>query len=444
MRDYLFGLAWFFMLPISFYSAHLGVILWIWVALLSPNDLLYGALGGIPFNKLVTASTVLAIVLSTEKKQFYVDGLLRLIAAYAVIVTLSYIFESYPGPWSETQYDKFWKELILLTMITGLLWSRHRLHQAALAVSIAYGFFMVKEALIFLLTAGGHPVGGTPSTGDNNGLALAVLMTIPLLLFCARYSAVPWVKLAIQATAGLGGVTVIASYSRGGFIGLIVLAFMLLKNSRYKVRTFAALGVFAVLMWLLVPTQYVTRMDTINTAAEDDSFVVRLVAWKINFLMALDHPLLGGGLYASLSWNNWLNYIFRSADFLFPTPVLGRSFVAHSIYFQVLGDTGFTGLFLFIAILATALMMAARTRRLASKDPSLVWAADLARALQISLVVYCVSGAALSLVYFELLFIILALTSRTHRTVVMAIGAVKAPALARAPQGFAPAYRRVV
>ncbi|GAC1484772.1 MAG: putative O-glycosylation ligase, exosortase A system-associated [Acetobacteraceae bacterium] len=432
------------MLPISFYSAHLGVILWIWVALLSPNDLLYGILGGVPFNKLVTASTVLAIVMSREKKQFYMDGLLTLVAVYAAVVTLSYIFESYPGAWSDLQYDKFWKEMILLAMITGLIWSQHRLHHAALAVSLAFGFFMVKEALIFLLTAGGHPIAGTPSTGDNNGLALAVLMTIPLLLFCARYSAVTWVKLAMQATAGLGGVTVIASYSRGGFIGLIVLAFMLLKNSKYKARTFAALGVFAFLMWLLVPTQYVARMDTINTAAEDDSFVVRLVAWKVNFLMALDHPFLGSGLYASLSWQNWSNYVVRSTDFLFPTPILGRSFVAHSIYFQVLGDTGFTGLFLFIAILVTALMMAAKTRRLAGKDPNLAWAADLARALQVSIVVYCISGAALSLVYFELLFVLLAMISRTHRTVQLAVGAVKTPARASVPQGFEPAYRRAV
>jgi hypothetical protein len=89
---------------------------------------------------------------------------------------------------------------------------------------------------------------------------------------------------------------------------------------------------------------------------------------------------------------------------------------------------------------ATALYKTMRTRKLARQDPSLVWAADLARATQTSIVVYLVAGAALSLVYFELIYIILAVVSRNHRTVVEALAA-RVPARARRPAGLAPAYR---
>src|SRR6185312_3180735 len=122
-------------------------------------------------------------------------------------------------------------------LITGLMHTRHRLHQVTLMVGVAFGFVMVKEAIIFLLTAGGHKVEGLGVTGDNNGLALAILMTIPLLLNVGKYTVDRWVRLAIYITAGLGAVTVIASYSRGGFVGLVALGVMLLKGNKSKVRT---------------------------------------------------------------------------------------------------------------------------------------------------------------------------------------------------------------
>ena len=107
----------------------------------------------------------------------------------------------------------------------------------------------------------------------------------------------------------------------------------------------------------------------------------------------------------------------------------------------MLGDTGFIGLFLFLAMLATAIIKTIQTQRLVRRDPSLEWAGELARTTQISMAVYCVSGAALSLVYFELLYIVLAVISRNHRTAVQLAAANQAPRSEFA-QGPVPAYRK--
>lgn len=64
MRDAGFFFIWLVLLPISFYSAHIGVLLWIWIALLSPNELLYGVMAGVPFNKIVAGSTVMLLMVS--------------------------------------------------------------------------------------------------------------------------------------------------------------------------------------------------------------------------------------------------------------------------------------------------------------------------------------------------------------------------------------------
>lgn len=443
MRDLIYHAAWLFILPLMLLSAHIAISVWIWVALLPPSDLLYGRFGVVlPFNKLAAAAAFFVLFTSRAKKDFYADKLIMLILAYGTVVTLSYMLCPYDFSFADLQYDKFWKELVLFFLITGVMYSRHRLHQVALVVSIAFGFVMVKEGLIFLLTAGGHKIESIGTVGDNNGVAMALLMTIPLLLYCAKYTADRWVRLGMYVTAALGTVTVIATYSRGGFIGMLVLGLMLLKGSRYKVRALVVLTIVGVGVFALLPDNYLDRISTISDATSDDSFAIRLLAWKINYLMAVDHPILGNGLYASLNWVNWSSHLGVATTWLFPSPLMLRTFVAHSIYFQVLGDTGFLGLFLFLGMLLTALVKTIQTQRIARGNPALEWSADLARATQMSLAVYCVSGGALSLVYFELLYILLAMISRNHRTA----GQLAAPAaVARnvpAARPLAPAYAR--
>jgi O-antigen ligase len=87
---------------------------------------------------------------------------------------------------------------------------------------------------------------------------------------------------------------------------------------------------------------------------------------------------------------------------------------AHSIYFEVLGDLGFTGLALFLAMLVLAFVTCATIRRRARPHPDLIWMSDLAGMLRLSLIVYMVAGAALSFAYFEGVYVLVALLSVTR------------------------------
>src|SRR4051794_33716607 len=210
-----------------------------------------------------------------------------MLTAFSVLFIMSYLMELKPLPKADDAIDKFWKEMVLAFLITGSLNTRHRLHQGALAVALGFGFVMVKEGVIFLLTAGGHKVLGTPATGDNNGLALAMLMVIPIMLYCGRYTADKWIRLGMYAAAALGAVSVIATYSRGGFVGLLVLGVLLLKGNKHKIRTIVVLAVAAAALSSIMPDDYVLRIDTIKTADADSSFMTRVISWKINLLIAL-------------------------------------------------------------------------------------------------------------------------------------------------------------
>ncbi|RZK29288.1 MAG: hypothetical protein EOO61_20855 [Hymenobacter sp.] len=246
MRDLLFHSIFLPLIILGFYSTHLSVLIWVWISLLPPTDMLYGTFGVLPFNKIVAAVTVFTLFLKQEKKDFYFDKLMLLIIMYGIIVTLSYILSEQNNSFADVQYDKFWKELVLFFIITGVMYSQHRISQMMIVFSLGFGFLMVKEALIFLLTAGGHKVGGMGVIGDNNGVALALLMTIPLTLYCATYMCNKQAKTAFYLVAVLGAITVIATYSRGGFVGLLALGFMLLKGSKHKFKALFAVSILSI------------------------------------------------------------------------------------------------------------------------------------------------------------------------------------------------------
>ena len=83
-----------------------------------------------------------------------------------------------------------------------------------------------------------------------------------------------------------------------------------------------------------------------------------------------------------------------------------RGHAAHSIYFQVLGDQGFFGFVLFIAILVLSFFKAgeiAKKTRLANGPD---WLINLATMLRLSIFTYAVGGAALSFAYFDMIYAI--------------------------------------
>jgi len=145
-----------------------------------------------------------------------------------------------------------------------------------------------------------------------------------------------------------------------------------------------------------MPQSFFDRVDTLHSISQDGSFQGRVMAWKVAFMYATEHFPFGAGFYGPQ-----LNAIFQQ---YFPGE---EAHAAHSIYFQVLGEHGFIGLGIYLAIILAALKccwsIVRRTKRM--KD---IWQHRLARMIQTSLMAFLVGGAALSMAYYDL-FVVLAL-----------------------------------
>jgi probable O-glycosylation ligase (exosortase A-associated) len=116
----------------------------------------------------------------------------------------------------------------------------------------------------------------------------------------------------------------------------------------------------------------------------------RINAWHTATNIALDR-ITGAGFATATQ------YIFSIYSPDNTAPVL----VAHSIYFQVLGEHGFIGLALYLAFWWVTYFNAAKAARLAAGMDDLIWARDLARMIQVGLLGFFVGGAFLSLAYWD-------------------------------------------
>ncbi len=270
------------------------------------------------------------------------------------------------------------------------------------------------EGTKFLLSFGGHEVIGRAGILiDRNDLAVAINMCIPLIFFLIYVTYNRKIKLGLLALAALNVIAVIGTYSRGGFVGLCIIGFAAWLASRYKLLIAIVVVLAAPVAYQFTPESWRERQSTVKTATtEDGSFIGRLWAWKISTLIATNDPLTGGGYRAvtdPVLWRYYAPYtpLYGPVDTPpIPTDLIPKA--AHNIYFQVLGDHGFTGLILFLLILAKSFFDNLRNIRKARKVGEL-WLVKLCSALNIGIIGYGVTGLNVSLAYFDLSYAFFAL-----------------------------------
>ena len=393
---------------------HIGALLWCWTALVVPNYYVYGFADPIPFNKIAAVATLAAWILSSEPKKLSRNSTVMLLLVFGIWGTVSALTSISLSDAVMREWEKFLKIILFSLVIVGLATSKDRIDAFLYAIYLSLGFHGIVEGAKFIASGGSHHIfgPGTSIIGDNNHFALAMISLLPIVLYLYRQCTHHVLRLALIGSSMLVAVSIMGTFSRGGLLGIAAVGGLAFVRSRKKIRYVMAILPLIILAVAFAPEKWSNRMDTIKTADQDHSFMGRVIAWKQSTLIALDHPVFGGGFHAVQDFAIWTEYaqVFDRLSFI-PTdyPDTEAPHAAHSIYFQVLGDLGFFGLGLFILILISAWRNASAIVRAARDREDWHWARDLAISLQYSLVAYIVSGAALSMAYFDYVYMIFAI-----------------------------------
>lgn len=395
--------------PLIFRTPIVGILVWIWLTLLNPQREVYGFLSGFGLNFYVAGLTILAWAASKERKIAPLNPATVMLILFGAWTCVTTYFALDPD-FSVTRLDRTLKTIVLAIFITMLVTTKARIQAMVWMVVVSLGYYAVKGGGFVLLTGGGSRVFGPDDSmiSDNNALGLALVMLLPLVNYLRVTSQRSYVRLGLLATLGFNFIAIIGTYSRGALLALGAALVVTALRTRSGV---VMLAVGAVLVGTLVnfmPAQWIERMSTIQSYEQDASFEGRTAAWRTSMNIAMERPFGGG--FSSVNLDK-VAQAFQSPGSL----KAGKA--AHSIYFEVLGDHGFVGLALYLAMLLAVGVNTVMVLNATRGRPDLDWASQLARALQVSYVAFLIGGAALSMAYYDGFIILLMLSAALLHTV---------------------------
>jgi probable O-glycosylation ligase (exosortase A-associated) len=270
------------------------------------------------------------------------------------------------------------------------------------------------------IAKGGKGVGGF--LGDENDFALVLNMAIPFSFFLALQAEGLIARLLYIIITVVLIACSTATFSRGGFIGLMVVGIHFWFRSPRKAISTVVVALTVIAMLYLLPESYWKDMQTI--ADEPNNPVgtgqERVYSWRIAWTMFLDHPFLGVGP-ENFPWN------FESYEVAggFNERLHGGR-AAHSLYFTLIPELGIVGVFLFVHMLYTSLrdIKISRGRTKSTFPPSSVENVGMSKekrrchglAFEGSLLAYLVSGTFISVLYYPSFWIWMAMVIAFKRT----------------------------
>lgn len=281
---------------------------------------------------------------------------------------------------------------LLLALI--LIDTREKLFAAVVATAAGVALVALKGGWWALITGFSDRVYGPPTSqiGGNNEFAVALAMTIPLLVFWRRQVPDRILRAALAGVIALCYVAALTSWSRGGLLALAAMSTLIVWHSRHKTLALVLLAAGTALTLGVMPAKWQARMETIGSYQADQSFQGRLDSWKKGLAYVERDPWTGSG------FDGWR---------LLTAVPSGENSISqrdwHSAYVEILTEHGVPGLALWGVLLLGTLVELTRMIALGGRrgDP---WVKDCGAMLRAAFAAYLVGGLTLGIATWELLF----------------------------------------
>ena len=400
LRDAFIFLIVFCSLPYILKRPYIGVLVCAWLGYMNPHRLSWGPAYSFPFVAIAAAVTLIAFLVSSEEKKLPSNLVTLILFIFVVWVTVT-TTTAINTNGAVYEWKRFVKIQILNFLAIYLFQNQERINWLVAVIVASIGFYSFKGGIFTIATGGIYRVSGPAGSfiTGNTELGFAATVILPLIYYFWTVAKKKWQKNLVIFILIFSSIGIIGTHSRGAFLAFGVLCMYFWWVSRRKAVTLMILVCMVPVMFSVMPDSYFKRMETIETYEEDASAMGRINAWWFAFNLANDRPLVGGGANA-----------FTRDLFYRYAPEPERVHDAHSIYFEILGEQGYPGLLIFVAMLFFSFRNCSWVMNTTRGDPDKKWAFDLARMLKASFVAYMVGGAFLGLAYFDLLYHLVALT----------------------------------
>jgi probable O-glycosylation ligase (exosortase A-associated) len=405
LRDIVLLIVLIGLVPVSALRPWFGILAWYWIAFMVPHGLTWGFARTLPIAMLIGGATLLGWMFTKNRKPiprtWPVFALLLLAVQFTLTTVLAYNPQEAWAKW------EWVSKALLMTFVTMTLFQdRARLRWLYMVTALSLGVYGLKGGLWVLRTGGGERVFGPDMSffSDNNTLGLALCMILPMLVYLSREEPRPWLKKTLRIMFFFTIIAILFTYSRGAFLGLLIILAALIWRSPWRLRFAMALLIGALVATPFLPDRLWERIQSIgqqdSAETRDTSVQGRFEAWRTAWNIAVDHPFVGAGFRALWNEDIWNTYSGATSYLAVRD--------AHSLYFEVLEEHGFLGFALYLFVLASTLVTLRQIRKRWRGHTEYGYLANYADMTRLCLYPFLVAGAFIGVAYFDLYFYFIA------------------------------------
>ncbi|MDQ1229974.1 putative O-glycosylation ligase, exosortase A system-associated [Sphingomonas sp. SORGH_AS_0879] len=399
----------------------LMVLAYIYIDIVSPQRLTYYLLNTVPISLIAVVAALGGWALADDKRDSRFtarQGAILLLLIYCAITT--YFGADFPVE-ARDKWDWVWKALAFAVFLPLTLRTRLRVEALLLFMILSLSSIVIVGGIKTLFTGGGYGelnlmVVNNTGLYEGSIISAVAVAAIPVILWLMKHGTIFPPDWRVRAF-GLGLIFAcllipVGTSARTGLLCIGLLAVLMLRDVKRRLLYIGALAVAGVAVVPLLPASYTERMNTIRTYQGDESASTRLAVWKWTLDYVSSNPF-GGGFNAYLQ--NSLRYDITTVrgsahDSKVEQKVTtDRARAYHSSYFEMLGEQGWPGLFLWLGInIAGLLRMESLRRRYRKADDPLHWGGQLAGALQHAHLIYLLGGAFVGIAFNPFLYQLIA------------------------------------
>lgn len=398
------------------------VLVYSYIDIVSPQRLSYFLLNSIPISLIAFVAAVGAWLALDDKKDCRFSrrqGLMALLLLYCLYTTTHADFPIQAA----AKWAWVWKALLFAMFLPLTLRTKLRIEALATMMVLCAGTIIITGGIKTALGGGGY--GSLNLMVDNNSglyegsiISTVAIAIIPLILYLSKYGTIfptslP-VRLFCYAFCFACLLIPIGTEARTGLICAVVVAAMMWWHSKRRLL-YAGLGILALVAAVpFLPSSFTQRMDTISSYQGDESASTRLQVWKWTLGYVQGKPL-GGGFDTYLQNSFTYRTIQKSGpvdnERVEYVTVTDRGRAFHSSYFEMLGEQGYPGLLIWLALNLGTMVQSERLRRRYkdTDNPEHRWVAPFALAMVQGHAAYMVGSLFVGIAYQPFVFMLIAL-----------------------------------
>ncbi len=206
----------------------------------------------------------------------------------------------------------------------------------------------------------------------------------------------------------------VGTQARTGLVCIGVLAVLMLRFVRYRFLYAGLAAALAVAAVPFLPASFTDRMATIGEYKADQSASTRVAVWAWTWKYVQQNPM-GGGFEAYLQNKVKFDTVAAKGDGpntqIEKQEITDKGRAYHSSYFEMLGEQGFLGLFLWLIIHFGGVIRMEIIQRIYRKRnrEDEKWVVPLALALQNGQIIFMVGSAFVGIAFQPFVYMLIAM-----------------------------------